>query len=121
MYFDAKEESFACVLSRLHSPSKKYGVEYPERSEIGLPQGCASSAILFIIAEEPLLCAAKNRVSQSSSHYRTKDRNVLSDSLDSELRLDAISEKNCNVAGNQLNNEYSLNISNYLEKRFLRD
>ena len=61
------------------------------------------SAILFIIAEEPLLCAAKNHVS-SSSYTRTKDRNVLSDSLDSELRLDAISEKNCNVAGNQLNN-----------------
>ena len=51
----------------------------------GLPQGCALSAILFIIAEEPLLCAAKNCVSSSS--YRTKDRNVLSNSLDSELRL----------------------------------
>ena len=35
----------------------------------GLTQGCALSAIFFIIAEEPLLCAAKNCVS-SSSYYK---------------------------------------------------
>ena len=79
----------------------------------------------FKFFKEPLLCTAKHYVS-STSYRTTNDRNISSDGLDSEFCLnsllnfdfqgatpqsgsglllaDAILEKNCNVAGNQLNN-----------------
>ena len=37
LHFGAKEDSFACVLTEPFTPSRKYGVDFSERSEIVTP------------------------------------------------------------------------------------